>query len=136
PASRIRCSARRCCAGSRSSVSRTSKACPRSPPRPSSRGSTTAGSSSGPPASVNAVSVEPQVRHSVEDLLDEESLAVLAILLAVSLEFGFGFAKAYDWWEGLIAGPSSLGALIGLFRSRRSRQVLIRAVRWAVGQTP
>ena len=28
-----------------------------------------------------------------EELLDEESLAVLAILLAVSLEFGFGFAK-------------------------------------------
>jgi len=79
---------------------------------------------------------EPQTRHTVEDLLDEESLAVLAILLAVALEFGFGFAKAYDWWEGLLAGPAALLTLIGLFRSRGSRRVLIRAVRWAVGQEP
>src|SRR5207245_4076217 len=100
-ASRIRCSARRCCAGSRSSASRTSRACPPSPLPPPSRGSTTAGSSSDPPASVNAVSVEPQVRHTVEDLLDEESLAVLAILLAVSLEFGFGFRESLR----LVGGP-------------------------------
>jgi hypothetical protein len=32
-------------------------------------------------------------RARVEKLLDEESLAVLAILLAVSLEFGFGLAR-------------------------------------------
>ena len=41
--------------------------------------------------------VEEQ-RDDSEELLDEESLAVLAILLAVSLEFGFGFAKTVDWW--------------------------------------
>lgn len=28
--------------------------------------------------------------HKVKELLDEESLAVLGIILAVSLEFGFG----------------------------------------------
>ena len=45
-------------------------------------------------------------RTPTQELLDEESLAVLAILLAVSLEFGFGFAKTVDWWAGLIAGPA------------------------------
>jgi hypothetical protein len=85
---------------------------------------------------VQQVAEEHQARHTVEDLLDEESLAVLAILLAVALEFGFGFAKAYDWWQGLIAGPAALLALIALFRSRPTRRILIRAVRWAVGQTP
>jgi len=39
--------------------------------------------------------------HKVNDLLDEESLAVLGIMLAVSLEFGFGFAKTVAWWAGL-----------------------------------
>jgi hypothetical protein len=79
---------------------------------------------------------EHESRHSVEDLLDEESLAILAILLAVSLEFGFGFAKTVDWWAGLIAGPAALATLVTLFRFSRARRVLIRAVRWAVGQTP
>jgi hypothetical protein len=70
----------------------------------------------------------------VEDLLDEESLAVLAILLAVALEFGFGFAKTVDWWAGLIAGPAALVTLVALFRFAPARRQLIRAVRWAVGQ--
>ena len=47
---------------------------------------------------------EPQPTQA-EELLDEESLAVLAILLAVSLEFGFGFAKTVDWWAGLDRRP-------------------------------
>ncbi len=79
---------------------------------------------------------ELEPRHTVEDLLDEESLAILAILLAVSLEFGFGFAKTVAWWAGLVAGPSALTAMVGLFRWARARRALIRAVRWAVGQAP
>ncbi|HZR91673.1 MAG TPA: hypothetical protein VFA44_04605 [Gaiellaceae bacterium] len=80
--------------------------------------------------------VEPSHGHTVEELLDEESLAVLAILLAVSLEFGFGFAKTVDWWAGMVAGPSALATLVTLFRWGSARRLLIRAVRWAVGQTP
>ena len=67
-----------------------------------------------------------------EELLDEESLAVLAILLAVSLEFGFGFAKTVDWWAGLVAGPAALGALVTLFRVRRTHAWLVRAATWVV----
>ena len=67
-----------------------------------------------------------------EELLDEESLAVLAILLAVSLEFGFGFAKTVDWWAGLIAGPTALATLVVLFRLRRTHAWLVRAATWVV----
>lgn len=67
-----------------------------------------------------------------EELLDEESLAVLAILLAVSLEFGFGFAKTVDWWAGLIAGPAALIALTALFRVQQTRSLLVRIARWVV----
>lgn len=69
--------------------------------------------------------------HAAE-LLDEESLAVVAILLAVSLEFGFGFAKTVDWWAGLVAGPTALAALIVLFRVRRTHHLLVRFARWVV----
>jgi hypothetical protein len=69
---------------------------------------------------------------STEELLDEESLAVLAILVAVSLEFGFGFAKLVDWWAGLIAGPSALATLVLLLRLRLTHRWLVRAARWAV----
>ena len=72
-------------------------------------------------------------RHNVpEELLDEESLAVLAILLAVSLEFGFGFAKTVGWWAGLIAGPSALAILVTLFRLRPPHAWLVRAATWVV----
>ena len=67
-----------------------------------------------------------------QELLDEESLAVLAILLAVSLEFGFGFAKTVDWWAGLIAGPGALATLVVLFRLRRTHVWLVRAAAWVV----
>ena len=67
-----------------------------------------------------------------DELLDEESLAVLAILLAVSLEFGFGFAKAVDWWAGLVAGPTAFTALIVLFRVQRTHRLLVRLARWVV----
>ena len=70
----------------------------------------------------------------VEELLDEESLAVLAIMLAVSLEFSFGFAKTVNWWAGLIAGPTSLLTLGSLFRWRWARARLIRGVRWIIGR--
>jgi hypothetical protein len=75
--------------------------------------------------------VTEQRNDSVE-LLDEESLAVLAILLAVSLEFGFGFAKTVDWWAGLIAGPAALATLVTLFRLRRTHAWLVRAATWVV----
>jgi hypothetical protein len=76
---------------------------------------------------------EPEVqRADADELLDEESLAVLAILLAVSLEFGFGFAKTVDWWAGLIAGPAALATLVGLFRLRRTHTWLVRAATWVV----
>jgi hypothetical protein len=71
-------------------------------------------------------------RNDSEELLDEESLAVLAILLAVSLEFGFGFAKTVDWWAGLIAGPAALATLVALFRLRRTHAWLVRAAAWVV----
>jgi hypothetical protein len=71
-------------------------------------------------------------RNDSEELLDEESLAVLAILLAVSLEFGFGFAKTVDWWAGLVAGPAALVGLITLFRLRRTHAWLVRAAAWVV----
>jgi len=71
-------------------------------------------------------------RNDSEELLDEESLAVLAILLAVSLEFGFGFAKTVDWWAGLIAGPAALATLATLFRLRRTHAWLVRAATWVV----
>ena len=67
-----------------------------------------------------------------EELLDEESLAVLAILLAVSLEFGFGFAKTIDWWAGLVAGPTALAVLVTLFRVRRTHLWLVRIATWVV----
>jgi hypothetical protein len=71
--------------------------------------------------------------HSgTDELLDEESLAVLAILLAVSLEFGFGFAKTVDWWAGLVAGPTALTALMLLFRVQRTHRLLVRLARWVV----
>ena len=71
-------------------------------------------------------------RTQTEELLDEESLAVLAILLAVSLEFGFGFAKTVDWWAGLAAGPAALAGLVTLFRLRRTHVWLVRAATWVV----
>jgi chromate transport protein ChrA len=67
-----------------------------------------------------------------EELLDEESIAVLAILLAVALEFGFGFAKTVSWWAGLVAGPTALIVLIVLFRLPRSHAWLVRAAAWVV----
>ncbi len=67
-----------------------------------------------------------------KELLDDESLAVLAILLAVSLEFGFGFAKTVAWWGGLVAGPSALAALVTLFRVRTTHAWLVRAATWVV----
>ncbi len=74
---------------------------------------------------------EPE-RTDADELLDEGSLAVLAILLAVSLEFGFGFAKTVDWWAGLVAGPAALVALIVLFRVRWTHVLLVRAASWVV----
>ena len=74
---------------------------------------------------------EPE-RTDADELLDEESLAVVAILLAVSLEFGFGFAKTVDWWAGLVAGPAALATLIALFRFRRTHVWLVRAAAWVV----
>ncbi len=71
-------------------------------------------------------------RNDSEELLDEESLAVLAILLAVSLEFGFGFAKNVGWWAGLFAGPAALAALVTLFRLRRTHTCLVRVATWVV----
>ena len=71
-------------------------------------------------------------RGRTQELLDEESLAVLAILLAVSLEFGFGFAKTVDWWAGLIAGPAALAVLVTLFRLRRTHVWLVRVAAWVV----
>jgi hypothetical protein len=71
-------------------------------------------------------------RNDSEELLDEESLAVLAILLAVSLEFGFGFAKTVDWWAGLVAGQAALTALILLFRVQRTHRLLVGLARWVV----
>jgi hypothetical protein len=71
-------------------------------------------------------------RNDSEELLDEESLAVLAILLAVSLEFGFGFAKTVDWWAGLVAGPAALATLVTLFRIRRTHAWLVRGATWVV----
>jgi hypothetical protein len=67
-----------------------------------------------------------------DELLDEESLAVLAIMLAVALEFGFGFAKLVAWWAGLIAAPTALLALICLFRVPRTHRVLVRIATWVV----
>jgi hypothetical protein len=71
-------------------------------------------------------------RTQTEELLDEESLAVLAILLAVSLEFSFGFAKIVDWWAGLVAGPAALATLVTLFRLRPTHAWLVRAATWVV----
>jgi hypothetical protein len=71
-------------------------------------------------------------RNDAEELLDEESLAVLAILLAVSLEFGFGFAKIVDWWAGLVADPAALSALVALLRIQRTHRLLVRVARWVV----
>jgi hypothetical protein len=71
-------------------------------------------------------------RAPSEELLDEESLAVLAILLAVSLEFGFGFAKIVDWWAGFVAAPAALSALVALLRVQRTHRLLLRIARWVV----
>jgi hypothetical protein len=68
----------------------------------------------------------------VDELLDEESLAVLAILIAVALEFGFGFTKIVGWWAGLIAGPAALATLVFLFRVRRTHAWLVRVATWVV----
>ncbi len=68
-------------------------------------------------------------RTQTQELLDEESLAVLAILPAVSLEFGFGFAKTAVWWAGLIAGPLAMLVLVTLFRARPTRRLLVGLAR-------
>jgi len=78
------------------------------------------------------VTVADVDRSRTEELLDEESLAVLAILLAVSLEFGFGFAKLVDWWAGLVAGPTAFVALVVLFRVPGTRRRLVRLASWVV----
>ena len=75
---------------------------------------------------------KPEPEPNVDELLDEESLAVLAILLAVALEFGFGFAKTVAWWTGLVAGPAALGVLVALFRLQRTHVWLVRIAAWAV----
>jgi hypothetical protein len=80
------------------------------------------------------MAIDAQEPGDLEALLDEESLAVLAILLAVALEFGFGFTKTVSWWAGLIAGPTSLVALVALFRWRPSRARLVVAARWVLGR--
>jgi len=76
--------------------------------------------------------VETRPQRDVDELLDEESIAVLAILLAVALEFGFGFAKTVAWWAGLVAGPSALLALVVLFRMHRTHVRLVRLAAWVV----
>jgi nitrate reductase NapE component len=78
------------------------------------------------------VIVETPPNDKVDELLDEESIAVLAILLAVALEFGFGFAKTVVWWAGLIAGPAALLVLVGSFRMRRTHVGLVRMAAWVV----
>ncbi len=70
--------------------------------------------------------------RDVEELLDEESLAVLAILLAVALEFGFGFAKTVGWWAGLIAGPTALVTLALLLRMPSTHATIVRVARWVI----
>jgi hypothetical protein len=74
-------------------------------------------------------------RGDLEELLDEESLAVLAILLAVALEFGFGFGKYVVWWSGFVAAPAAMLVLVAVFRWRRSRVFLIAAARWVLGRS-
>ena len=76
--------------------------------------------------------MEPPRHDDVDELLDEESIAVLAVLLAVALEFGFGFAKTVAWWAGLIAGPIALLALVAILRLSRTRVWLVRLARWVV----
>ena len=76
--------------------------------------------------------MEPPRHDDVDELLDEESIAVLAVLLAVALEFGFGFAKTLVWWAGLIAGPIALIALVAILRLSRTRVRLVRLARWVV----
>jgi hypothetical protein len=71
----------------------------------------------------------------VEELLDEESLAVVAILLAVALEFGFGFAKTVSWWAGLTAGPAALVTLTFALRLRRAHRAVVRFARWILGRS-
>ena len=73
-------------------------------------------------------------REDLEELLDEESLAVLAILLAVALEFGFGFGKYIAWWSGLVAAPAAMLVLVGLFRWGPARARLVAAARWVLGR--
>ena len=78
------------------------------------------------------MTVEPEQRDDVGELLDEESIAVVAILLAVALEFGFGFAKTVAWWSGLVAGPAAFVLLLTILRRRRTRAQLVRFARWVV----
>ena len=76
--------------------------------------------------------MDDRSRRDVDELLDEERIAVLAILLAVALEFGFGFAKTVTWWAGLIAGPTALLALVALFRVPRTHAWLSRVAAWVM----
>ena len=69
-------------------------------------------------------------RSDSKELLDEESLAVLPIPLAVSLEFGFGCAKTVHWWAGLVAESTALVTLIVLFRLRRTHAWLVHVAGW------
>jgi nitrate reductase NapE component len=78
--------------------------------------------------------VDERPREDLEELLDEESLAVLAILLAVALEFGFGFGNYVVWWAGIVAGPASMAILVGLFRWAPTRARLVAAARWVLGR--
>jgi hypothetical protein len=75
---------------------------------------------------------ERQDGHDLEELLDEESIAVLGILLAVALECGFAFAKLVTWWAGIPAAPVALAVLILALKLRRSRRLIVRFARWVV----
>jgi membrane protein YdbS with pleckstrin-like domain len=68
----------------------------------------------------------------LEELLDEESIAVLGILLAVALECGFAFAKLVAWWAGLAAAPIALAVLITVLKLRPSHRLIVRFASWAV----
>jgi hypothetical protein len=67
-------------------------------------------------------------------LLNEFRLAVLSIILGLGLTVLFGVQQEAGWLWGALAGLGSIAGVVILFRWRRSRNAIARALDWVVGR--
>jgi hypothetical protein len=70
----------------------------------------------------------------IDYVLDGFRLGVFSVVLSLALTMLFGVQTLAGWWGGAAAALGSIGALAIVFRSRRARNVIARAVDWVVGR--